>query len=51
MAGDIVKEPVAIIGALAALFYIDAKFTLMAFILFPLLIIPVSVVGKIIRVK
>lgn len=49
VAGDIVKEPISIIGALAALFYIDPKFTLMAFILFPLLIVPVSVVGKRVR--
>ncbi|HEX2746913.1 MAG TPA: ABC transporter ATP-binding protein, partial [Verrucomicrobiales bacterium] len=49
VAGDIIKEPVSIIGALVALFYIDPKFTLMAFILFPLLIVPVSMVGKKVR--
>ncbi|HWB05647.1 MAG TPA: ABC transporter ATP-binding protein [Verrucomicrobiales bacterium] len=49
VAGDIIKEPVSIIGALAALFYIDPKFTLMAFILFPLLIVPVTLVGKRVR--
>lgn len=49
VAGDIIKEPISIIGALAALFYLDPKFTLMAFILFPLLIVPVSVVGKRVR--
>ncbi len=49
VAADIVKEPVSIIGALIALFYIDPKFTLMAFILFPLLIVPVTTVGKRVR--
>jgi ATP-binding cassette, subfamily B, bacterial MsbA len=48
-ASYIVKEPISILSALAVLFYIDAKFTLMALILFPLLIVPVSVVGRKVR--
>ncbi len=49
VAGYIVKEPIAIISALAVLFYIDWKFTLMTLILFPLLIVPVTIVGKKVR--
>src|SRR6185436_6203678 len=49
VAGYIVKEPIAILSALGMLFYIDWKFTLMAFILFPLLIVPVTVVGRKVR--
>lgn len=47
--GSIVKEPITIISALIMLFYIDARFTMMAFILFPLCILPVSIVGKKVR--
>ena len=49
VSGYIVKEPIAIISALAVLFYIDWKFTLMTLILFPLLIVPVTVVGRKVR--
>ena len=49
VAGSIVKDPLSILGALIALFWIDPKFTLMAFILFPLCIVPVSIVGKRVR--
>ncbi len=49
VAGYIVKEPIAIISALGMLFYIDWKFTLMTLVLFPLLIVPVTVVGKKVR--
>lgn len=47
--GSIIKEPLSIISALVVLFYIDARFTMMAFILFPLCIVPVSIVGKKVR--
>jgi|GEM_PF-48870 len=49
VASYIVKEPISIISALAVLFWIDAKFTLMALILFPLLIVPVTIVGRKVR--
>ncbi len=49
VSGSIIKDPLSILGALVALFWIDPKFTLMAFILFPLCIIPVSMVGKKVR--
>lgn len=49
VSGYIVKEPFAIVSALAVLFYIDAKFTLLALILFPLFIVPVSTVSRRVR--
>ena len=48
-ASDIVKQPVAIISALAAIFYIDWKFALCALVLFPICIIPVIVAGRKVR--
>jgi ATP-binding cassette, subfamily B, bacterial MsbA len=49
VASELIKEPVAIISALIVLFTIDAKFTAMAFVLFPLCIVPVTLAGR--RVK
>ena len=46
---DVVKQPLSIISALAVLFYLDWKFTLMAMLLFPLCIIPVILVSKKVR--
>ena len=46
---DIVKQPVAIVSALAAIFYIDWKFALCALVLFPICIIPVIVAGRKVR--
>lgn len=46
---DIVKEPLAIVSALAVLFFIDWKFTLLTFTLFPLCIIPVNIIGRKVR--
>ncbi|NRB45284.1 MAG: ABC transporter ATP-binding protein [Verrucomicrobiales bacterium] len=48
-ASDIVKQPAAIISALAAIFYIDWKFALCALVLFPICIIPVIVAGRKVR--
>ena len=48
-ASDIVKQPAAIISALAAIFYIDWKFALSALVLFPICIIPVIVAGRKVR--
>lgn len=49
VASEVVKEPVAILSALIVLFAIDPVFTAMAFVLFPLCIVPISIAGK--RVK
>ncbi|MDB6072131.1 MAG: msbA, partial [Verrucomicrobiales bacterium] len=46
---DLVKQPLSILSALAVLFYLDWKFTLMAMLLFPLCIIPVMLVSKKVR--
>jgi ATP-binding cassette, subfamily B, bacterial MsbA len=49
IAGDIVKQPIAILSALIALFSTDARFTVLAFTVFPLCLIPVLVVGRNVR--
>ena len=46
---DMVKQPLSIISAVAVLFYLDWKFTLMAMLLFPLCIIPVILVSRKVR--
>ena len=46
IAGDLVKQPISIISALIALFSTDAQFTVLAFTVFPLCLIPVLVVGR-----
>ncbi len=48
-ASDIVKQPIAILSAVAAIFYIDWKFALGALVLFPLCIVPVIIVGRKVR--
>jgi len=47
--GDAIKQPISILSALAVLFYIDWRFTLVSLVLFPICIIPVMVVGKKVR--
>jgi ATP-binding cassette, subfamily B, bacterial MsbA len=49
IAGDIVKDPVAVITGVSVLVYIDWKFSLTTLVLFPICIIPVVVFGKKIR--
>jgi len=49
IAGDIVKQPIAIISGLIALFCTDWKFTLLAFTVFPLCLLPVLIIGKKVR--
>ncbi|MFN0126164.1 MAG: ABC transporter ATP-binding protein [Verrucomicrobiales bacterium] len=49
VASDVVKQPVAILGALTAMLFIDWKFTLFSFTIFPLCILPVLYIGKKIR--
>ena len=47
--GDLVKQPLTAIGAVAALLYIDWKFTIIALALFPICIVPVAVYGRRVR--
>jgi ATP-binding cassette, subfamily B, bacterial MsbA len=49
MAGDIVKQPIALLSALVALLSTDWKFTLFAFTVFPLCLLPVLIIGKKVR--
>ena len=49
MASDIIKQPISILSALVVLFIIDWKFTMVALVLFPVCIIPVSIVGRKVR--
>ncbi|MEA3211527.1 MAG: ATP-binding cassette, subfamily bacterial MsbA [Chthoniobacter sp.] len=46
IAGDLVKQPIAIVSALVALFSTDARFTLFAFTIFPLCLLPVLIIGR-----
>ena len=49
VASDMIKQPVAILGALTAMLFIDWRFTLFSFTIFPLCILPVLYIGKKIR--
>jgi subfamily B ATP-binding cassette protein MsbA len=49
IAGDLVKQPIAIISGIVALFLTDARFTMFAFTVFPLCLVPVLVIGKKVR--
>ncbi len=49
IAGDLVKQPISILSALIALFSTDARFTLLAFTVFPLCLLPVLLVGRKVR--
>jgi subfamily B ATP-binding cassette protein MsbA len=49
MAGDIVKQPFAILSALVALLSTDPKFTILALLVFPVCLLPVLIVGKKVR--
>ncbi len=49
IAGDIVKQPIALLSALVALLSTDARFTLLAFTVFPLCLLPVLIIGKKVR--
>ncbi len=46
---DVVKQPISVIAALGALFYTDWRFTLAAFVLFPLCLLPVFIISKSVR--
>jgi len=49
IAGDIVKDPVAVITGVVVLVYIDWKFSLTTLVLFPICILPIVIFGKKIR--
>ena len=49
VAGDIVKQPISILSALATLFVLDWRFTLMSFLIFPLCLLPVVLVSRKVR--
>ncbi|MEO8353917.1 MAG: ABC transporter transmembrane domain-containing protein, partial [Chthoniobacteraceae bacterium] len=49
ISGDIVKQPISILSALGVLFYLDWRFTLASFIIFPLCLLPVVIVSKRVR--
>jgi len=49
VASDMIKQPVSILGALTAMLFIDWRFTLFSFTIFPLCILPVLAIGKKIR--
>ena len=46
---DFIKEPVTILGLVIMLFAIDWKLTLMVLVFFPLVIVPIVVLGKKVR--
>ncbi len=46
ISSDLFKQPVAVIGGVTVLLYIDWKFTVATLLLFPLCIIPISIYGK-----
>ena len=46
---DVIVQPVTIFSAIVALFYLDWRFTLVSFILFPVCLIPIQYFGKSVR--
>lgn len=46
ISSDLFKQPVAIIGGVSVLLYIDWKFTIATLVLFPICIIPIAAYGK-----
>ena len=49
VASDVVKQPVSILAALAAMLWVDPMFTLFSFTIFPLCVLPVLYMGKKVR--
>ena len=49
ISSDAIKQPLTIIGAVAALIYLDWKFTIISLVLFPICMIPIVVFGKRVR--
>ena len=46
---DVIIQPVTIFSAIIALFYLDWRFTLVSFVLFPVCLIPIQFFGKRVR--
>ena len=46
---DLVKEPVTVVGLVAMLFAIDWRLTLMVLVFFPLVFVPIVILGKKVR--
>ncbi|HEY1768938.1 MAG TPA: ABC transporter ATP-binding protein [Chthoniobacterales bacterium] len=46
VSSDLFKQPIAIVGGISVLLYLDWKFTVVTLILFPSCIIPLSLYGK-----
>lgn len=49
IAGDLVKDPIAVISGVAALVWIDWRFSLTTLVLFPICILPVVIFGRKVR--
>ena len=49
IAGDLVKDPIAVISGIAALIYIDWRFSFTTLVLFPICILPVIIFGRKVR--
>jgi ATP-binding cassette, subfamily B, bacterial MsbA len=47
--GDLIKEPVTIVGLVVGLLLIDWQLTLMVLVFFPLVIVPIVILGKKVR--
>jgi subfamily B ATP-binding cassette protein MsbA len=46
VSSDVFKQPITIIGAVAALLWMDWKFTIVSLVLFPICIVPIRIFGK-----
>lgn len=47
--GDLIREPFTLIACVGAMFYLDWKLTLCAVVIFPILILPVALLGRKVR--
>ena len=48
--GDLMRDPFTMIGCIAAMFYLDWRLSLIILLVFPLCLLPISVLGKRIRI-
>ena len=46
VSSDVFKQPITIVGGIAALLYMDWKFTLVTLILFPFCLLPIRILGR-----
>jgi subfamily B ATP-binding cassette protein MsbA len=47
--GDIIREPFTLIACISAMFYLDWKLSLIALVVFPIVILPVALLGRKVR--